>query len=574
MIPVPQGNKREIVAFANDLIEQCRVSVGMRAAYYRVMNSIAETGRYDGTKSLINLMYTHLCRTAANLYSPIELQFALDFERPRTKGDVERGHAVAKTLTRTWERNGTDENFGNGVFEALKYGAAIIKQWTQTEGKDEHPVYYDKLVMPWNFGVYREDENRLDRQEAMCETIMLTLPEVWGRIYHLPKAEKLFEEIKLHAKRGEATAEPSSFFHQVLSTSQINTGVQGMTRPLPGGIVQLNSDPNYALMGPVVGADVVQMHELWVKDETDWTTIQIVEPDVLVAPLFKKANLLGVEREQPYRLIQPNKVTNWFWGRSELVDLVEPQALLSSWADDTKRLWGLQVDKLLGFVGETNMTDELYAQFRMAGWANLGQGADVKDLTPKIPAEGLPMLKFCIEIINMIGQFPELLQGKGEQGVRAGVHASTLLKTGAITLLDRSLRVERQCAGAADLTLQMMEAKDPEHYWTKGDTPATIEASKFLLTDLPADWRVTVNEHSSSPVFADAQAQLIFQAAKLGYVTGEYVLDNMPFPNKEMAKAQLKEKELKQAEFMQKMLKEHPEAGEKLLAKQLGGGRR
>lgn len=572
MIPIPKA-KRDILDLATQLVEQCRVSVGMRSAYYRLMNVIAETGRYDGTKSLINLLYSHLARTAAHMYSPTELKFSIDFDRRVRKLDIERGQVAAEAVTTTWSRNNTDVRFGRGVFEALKYGAAIHKQWPEEE--DGAPQMLDKLVMPWNFGVYREDENDLTRQECVCETISLTMPEVWRRIHHFENADKLFTSIKTHAKAGEALSNPDSFFHQVLSTSQLNTGVQGATRPLPGGIVQLNNDPNYAIMGPVVGAEVVQMHELWVKDDTnDYTTIQLIAPDILIAPLHKKTNLLGVPKTLPYRLIQPNEVTNWFWGRSELVDLIEPQGLLSQWADDIKRLFGLQIDKILGFIGETGMTDELYGQFRAAGYVNLPQGGDIKDVTPQMPQGALEYLDFVIKVINMVSGFPEIMQGRGEPGVRAGVHANTLLKTGSPTLRDRSLLVERQCAGAADLTFALMEAKDASKYWLKADDPIKdVEETSFTLSELPDGAYVTVDSHSSSPIFSDESAQLIFQAAKMGYVGGEYVIDNLPFPNKTAAKEQLKEKEIRQAEFMKNLMQTQPELANKLLEKQALGKR-
>jgi hypothetical protein len=560
MLPVPD-KERDILAFANELIEQCRVSVGMRSAYYRLMNAIAETGRYDGTKSLINLLFRHLDRTASHLYSPVELKFTMDFERPYPKFVYDRASEVGKVVTRQWERSNTDILFGRGVFEALKYGACIPKQWPELDHTERDGTevfkYKAKLVMPWNFGVYREDENDINEQEALCETMTLTLPEVWRRIWRLPKAEKLMERIRAHARRGEAGSEPTSFFHQVLSTSQINTGVQGMTQPVPGGIVQLNNDPNYAIMGPVVAADVVQMHELWVKDEHDYTTIQLIEPDILIAPLMKRSNLLIKDsRLQPYRLIQPNEVTNWFWGRSELVDMIEPQGLLSAWCDDFRRLVGMQVDKLIGFTGETGITDELYAQFRLVGYLNLGAGADIKDVTPKIPSELLPAIKWLIETVNQLGGFPNIMQGQGEQGVRAGVHASTLLKTASPTLRDRALLVERQCAIMADLTLQIREAKDASHYWIKADQPIKdVEDTKFLLSELPDDWRITVDSHSSSPIFSDENQQLVFGAHARGVVDAEYVIDNTNLPNKEVAKLRLREKEKKQAE----LLAAHPE---------------
>ena len=569
MLLVPT-KKSDLLDFATQLKNDCRVSVGMRAAYYRQLNLIAETGRYDGTKSLINMLNSHLTRTADHLFSPVELKFSIDFGRPKPKIDYERARAVAKELTRTWDRNNTDMTFGRGVYEALKYGGSILKQWVQVEGEDDHPVYYDKLIMPWQFGVYREDENRIDRQEALCETSYLTLAEVWQRIYHLPDADKLFMKIKANARSGSATSEPNSFFHDILSASTLNTsGVE--TNSQPGGIVQLNNTPNYGIMGPVVAPEVVEMHEIWVKDENDYVTIQLIEPDILIAPLHKKANLLGIERAQPYRLNQPNEVTNWFWGRSELVDLIEPQALLSQWCDDTKRLVGLQIDKIIGVTGDAGITDELYAQMRLSGFMNLPPGADIKDITPKLPAELIPMLKFCIEIINTLGGFPEIMQGKGEPGVRAGVHASTLLKTASPSLRDRSLLVERQCATCADLTLQMMEAKDSELYWLKADEPIEDpQNTSFLLASMPPDWRVMIDSHSSSPIFADENSQLVFQALKMGVVTPDYVLDNMPFPNKEMAKVQLREKEKNKAEQMKQLMQANPEVADKLLQKEVG----
>lgn len=567
MLEVPT-DKRDLLDFTNKMIETCRVSVNVRSAYCRLMNAIAETGRYDGTKSLINMLYRHLTRTAAHLFSPVELKFAIDFERPTTKRFLEMGQTAARTLTRTWERSNTDILFGRGVFESLKYGSCIMKQWVQAEGKDLDPVYYARLVMPWQFGVYDESENDISKQSALCESVQMTKPEVWRRIFHLPNANKLYERICQHASKGNATNDPQSFFHQILSTSQLNTGVQQNTRPLPGGIVQLNNDPNYAIMGPSIAADTVLAHELWVQDATgDYTTILMVEPDIIVAPLYKKDNLLirgsGL---QPYRLIQANEVSNWFWGRSELVDLIEPQSLLSMWLDDLKRLFGLQVDKILGFIGEAGVTDEIYGAFRGAGYINLPQGSDIKDVTPKMPPESLQLIKFLMETINTLGEFPNIMQGQGEQGVRSMAHASTLLKTASPTLRDRALLVERQCAVTADLTLAIMEAKDSDFYWTHGDDIKQIEDSKFLLADLTEDWRVTVDSHSSSPIFSDENAQLIILGFKLGIVDAQYVLDNLPFPNREFAKTSAAEREKKQAALMQQLAERDPEAFAKLMA--------
>jgi hypothetical protein len=580
MLEVPT-EKRALLDFALRTIEACRVSVGTRTAYCRQMNRVAETGRWDGSKALINMMNTHLERASAHLYSPVELKFNVDFESLQPKFQMQRAHVVANALTRDWERSGTSNLFGRGVYEASKYGWAGMKQWCQTEGDKEHEstTYHRKLVMPWQFGVFNEAENDINKQPALCETVLVTLPEVWRRIWHLPEAKKLFERIQSHAQSGAAMSEMTSYFHQVLSTSQLNTS--GASQTLPGGVVNLGVDANTAVMGPVVSAPTVQMHELWVMDETDYTTIIMVEPDIIIAPLIigkgaiSKSNLLIKEsRIQPYRTIQPNEVTNWFWGRSELSDLIEPQGLLAEFCDDAKRLMGQQIDKLLAFIGETGMTDELYGQARLAGYFNQGQGTTVQDLTPRFPAELLPMIKFMIESINTLGSFPEIMQGKGEAGVRAGVHADTLLKTASPTLRDRSLLVEQQCADHADLSLAIKEAKDPHFYWTNGETAEAAEQTKFLLSDLPDDWRVSVDSHRSSPIFTNETEQLIMAAFKLGIVDDEYVLDNMEFPNKEAAKLAARERKKEKAAQLQKLLSDYPELGEKLALQMVKGGKK
>ncbi len=568
------SDKKKLVKEALEIIEACRGSQGIRAAYCRQINALIETGRQDGTRSLLNKLYKHVDRLSAHLFSPTDLRFAIDFENEYPAEVLKRGAVIAKILGRDWERKSTDTVFAQGVFESLKYGSCFLKQWVQQEGPEMTPVYYKRLVMPWQFGVYREDVTELALQPAMCETVLMSMPEVWRRIYHLPNAEKLMARIRNHAQRGNVGTEFNSFFHQVLSTSTLNTGNTGMTRPVPGGIVQLNNDPNYAILGPEVGVDLVKFHELWLWDETDYTTVQIVEPDILIAPLYKRSNLLisGDHNTglQPYTLIQPNEQTGYLWGRSEIQDLIEPQGLLSTWSDDVKRLFGLQIDKILAFSGYDGVAVETYDQMRSAGFFNGPQGAQVNDLTPKFPPEAIPMLQFVIGMMDSLGGFENLMQGKGEQGVRAGVHANTLLKTGSPTLRDRSLLVERQCAEAAHLRVRLMEAKEGRNFWTDGSSVEQMEKTAFLLTDLPEDWRVIVDGHSGSPIFADDHQQLIAFGMKAGFVDPHYAIDNLPYPNKEVLHQSVRESEKKKQAMLQQLQQTDPEG----FVKVISGGRR
>ncbi len=526
-------DKKKLVAMAQDTIEICRSTVGQRAAYCRSLNTVIETGRLDGTRALINKLKNHVSRLTSHLFSPTHLKFTVDFEYQYPQEYLDRGEFAARKVNRAWETNHADLNFSTGVEQALKFGAALHKQWVQQGPRDKKPLYKNTLVMPWQFGVYREDVNDLDAQPAMCETTLLTLPEVWRRIYYLPDAAGLFNRIKSHASRGKQPDEMNNFFHSVLSTAQINTSGVSPTRNSPGGIVQLNQDPNYAVVGPSIDADIVKMHELWMWDDMDWCTIQLIEPDVLIFPMFKRGNLLTGGGStpiglHPYRLIQPNRQWGYIWGRSEVTDLIETQVWMARTADDIQRLFGLQIDKIMAFSGFDGLSDETYDQFRLAGFFNGPPGAQVTDLTPQFPPQSLEMLTLQMKIIDNLGGFDNILGGQGQEGVRAGVQADTMMKAASPTLRDRALITERQCAGAADLTLSLMQIKDGGKYWTDGTDQDTIDATSFLLSDLPPDRRVTVDSHSTSPIFIDDHENTIAFGMKAGIIDGESAIEMMP----------------------------------------------
>ena len=583
MLQIP-SSRRRLVSWVNDLIESCRSSVGTRTAYYRSLATMVETGTDDAqTKSRTNLLYHHLRRTEAHLFSPIQLQFVIDFEREYPKSILERGSAVGRVLTRDWERNNTDQTFGQGVFEALKYGACLIKQWVEEEGEDKKPIFRKKLVMPWQFAVYKENDNDLNLQSAMVETLHLSLPQVWQRICRLPDAKDLFQKIKANSSRGTTPDDPSNFLSNILSTNQINTSGTIANGPSPGGVAIFSSS-NTPIMTAQTDIETVKFHEIWVKGPSDYVTIQMIEPDILIMPYFsgdimtRKTNALVPGRVdsglQPYTLIQPNEQTGYFWGRSEIVDLIEPQIMISQTANDARRLFGLQVDKYLAYSGVDGDIDEMYDSMRSSGYTNLGQAGKVEDLTPKFPPETLPYMKSLIENFNMIGGFPSVLQGEGSSGVRADSHANTLLKTGSPRLRSMSLAVERDCAQAADLTLSLKEIKDGSRYWTKADTMDDVEKSSFLLSDLPEDRRVAVDSHSSSPIFMDDHQQLVSFGAKVGWVGAEEGIKMLPFPNQELLVAKYREREANKAKQMKEALEKFPELGEKLAQKQFTGGKR
>ena len=121
MLQVPT-KESDLIRFTNEHIEICMQSAAGRASECRLINAIVETGRTDGAKSKMNMLYNHLDRLTAYLYSPTDLRFTLDIENDYPERIYQQAGVVARSLTRDWERNNIDTMFGAGVFESLLYG--------------------------------------------------------------------------------------------------------------------------------------------------------------------------------------------------------------------------------------------------------------------------------------------------------------------------------------------------------------------------------------------------------------------------------------------------------------------
>lgn len=522
--------QKDLARWAMEIVANCRSSQSMRAPAYRQYAQWVETGRQQGGLALANMLYSHIDRLHSHLFSPSELRFSIDAENQYGDKEYAMMKMGGRILSREWERENIDMTFAEGVRESLVYGAIPIKLLAKGNGISR-PELSSQLVMPWNFGVYNETQTDITKQEAVVETAFLTKPEVWRRVSHLPEAEKLFERITAGSDKQGGDGSQTSFFHQVLSTMALDTTGASATSQLPGGIVQLANGPTSQAMGPQIGVDIFPMHELWVKDDdlNDYVTIQIFEPDILVAPQFARKNLL-CPSALPYRLICPNQTANYFWGRSELVDLMQLQQLLSTTLDDIRRIMGNQFDKLLFFAGD-GLNDETYGQFRSQGWGNLGPNGKVQDMTPQLPQGSFDFVNMITGFMEKLGGFSNILSGQGEYGVRAGNHADMLMKTASPRLRDRSLMLERQCASFADLTFTVKASKDATVYWTDEDR---TEAGEFLLKQIPEDRRITVDSHSSSPIYQDDHMDQLLIGLKVGAVGGDTFIEQSNLPNKDI----------------------------------------
>ena len=133
-----------------------------------------------------------------------------------------------------------------------------------------------------------------------------------------------------------------------------------------------------------------------------------------------------------------------------------------------------------------------------------------------------------------------VLQGKGESGVRSAGHASQLARLGSSRAKKRALIVEDSLEKVATLYLKLMQQYDPTHYKDTEDVP-------FIAEQFTNDYVVKVDAHSNSPIFTEDTKQLAFNLFKAGAIDKESLLDMVEAPGKQLLKQRLKKMEAQKA---------------------------
>lgn len=558
---LPQDEKR-FTAKVLEVLDQCRRSCGTRAGYARAFKLWRETGSPDGATAIFNRLDYHIGRVGGFLYSPSGLRFAFEYENRYPQDVYKQSEAAGLALTKrfTKPRRSNDVTpamlFRLGLTEALTYGAAVVKTLQEQAGATQ------RLVMPWQMGVYREDLLGFEAQEAVSETNFITKFDYWRRISNKPGAMELYKRGIAGARQRSTEADAGGFVNQiVLSGTSPAVLSDGMPGGQSGGIFNPGVGAP-AIMSPEVVEDLVEIHELWIRNDVtgDWTTVQIVEPDIILTSKLRHQNFF-VPSRLPYTLIQPNQANGYFWGKTEMQQLFKLQWLLRDRAEDIKKLMGLQFDRLLAFIGQSGMTDEMYDRSRQAGWFAQESG-EVQDLTPELPQEAWQDIDWLMKAFDDVSGFKPIMTGEGDAGVRSGNQAQTLLKTASPQMRDKALLVEFQVAAAAQNLFECMATKEAQTYWVNPED----ENSTFLLGQLPEDRTVTVDSHSSSPIYEDEHMQLAAFMLKAGIIDGKAFIDMVNgVPQPELLKDNLEQREKQKAQQIQQMMQVDPAGAMKLI---------
>ncbi len=552
----------DLIMWVKELTDECMASTEERQMVYTRAAQYYYTGTYDARAAIYNKTKAFIDKLAGYLMQPTDVRFQLLYDTSESESVLERSQLVSEKLSSDYRNTDSDITFAEAVVWSLINGVTLLKHTPTEEGG-----FHLAPVHPQLFGVLGETTIDLEEQEAFCHISYPTISRLRTLLADHPQREKILRQIS-EGRRTDRDEEQPTYFHQMVVGGLNPLGDQpgGAPRSEAAGIVNVFPvptpwRPNRRL------TPTVKHCELWVKDRDragDYTTIQMIYPDIIIEGDLTRRNLSRVPGRSPFIKIQAQPTPGYFWGRSMIADVQMLQDVLNKRLRDIKVMWDRNVNAPQLFSGFTGVTEEQYFKIiSEGGFINdPNPNAKASQMTLPPPPNSLEELQFLFQLFDEASGFSPVMTGQGEPGVRAGVHAQTLVRTSTPRLIDQAARIERQLAESGYLCLRIMQAMDA-HVYTTGDNKI-----EFTLHEIPDDFQVQVDSHSASPAFAEDNRQLAIALARAGAVDAEDLIHMMHPPGAELLLSRLRQRQKKQAEATQQ------EKQEELIGNVLGFGQK
>jgi len=511
--------------FLKDLIDKCLVSRDERVGDYSSLRSWYLFGAGPNeSPAIFNKIYPHVDQLTSFLYSAETTRFSINLGASVPEQEQIKVPRLTMSLNDDWLDSNADQVFSSALTWSLVYNTTYVKL-----------VYnngvYPYMIEPASMGVLREDTAYTDRQEAIVQTYYITKSELMARLYSHPQRESILKRIQTgyHTKTEDV---PEGLDRIVMS--QTNPTIYGTVN------LDLYGMNRYKAR---VAEETVKMNELWVWDSDilDYRVVTMADPDVFIYD--RPGETVFLKGELPFVQICPNPQYDYYWGQSEVQRLVFLQQLRNRRMTEILDLLAKQVDPPTALTGFTGILDEKNFALNRAGGllATDMPNAKVDRMAPQMPPE---LFEVIHEVDAMFGEasgIGNILEGKGEAGVRSAGHASQLARLGSSRAKKRALIVEDSLEKLATLYLKLKQAYDPTHYTDE-------YGNKFIAEQFTKDYTVKVDAHSNSPIFTEDLRQMAFNLLKVGAIDNESLLDLLEPPMKQLLKDKLRKREAMKAQ--------------------------
>jgi len=525
--------------FYKEVIDVCFASLSRRrVGYDTLMHYFTYGCAPDQGETPYNKIYPIIDTLTAFLYSADSTRFSANMGPETPDEEWDKAPAISKAVNSEWSNTNADRIFGESLVLSEVYNSAFVKLLV----KNGHLVPY--TIEPHCIGVYREDVNGLDRQEAIAHSYYISKSQLENEIENHPNKEAILK--RLHAKPLRDTHDDMpEGLRRIIVTNAAGTS------PLsPGNTIRGNSNifTNDRIdYSPQIAVDLIEMVELWIwNDEThDYQTVTMADSAVTI---YDRANIF-IQGEHPFTQICPNQKHGYFWGVSEVARLTGLQAWRNLRMDEIKDLLAKQVDPPTSLEGWTGAIDEIDFALNKAGGvlSTSDPMTKINRYKPDISQDIWNDIRQIDEMFSEAAALPNLLMGKGESGVRSGKQTSELSRLGSARIKKRALAVEDALQYMATKYYKAMRKYDADKYLTEPTKPG-VKPMKFIMNQAPEDLIVKVDAHSNSPLFAEdkkSDAQSLLEAHA---IDRESFIEMIDPPMKDILIRRLKAMEIKEAE--------------------------
>lgn len=489
----------ERMEFYRRVLQQCLVSQQSRIPVYRRLRNYFLFGTAEGPLTEFNKIQPTIQLLKSFIYSAETTRFNLQLGETVNKDELKKVPILNAEINDQWHDTDTDLIVGDAIQWAYVYNSMFLKAiW------DNGTKIYS--IEPDCFGVFREDIPQLNRQEAVVH------------IYSIPKSE-LERQLEIHPQKHSIdlqlsvsqSAAPDSAFPSGLQRLMISKTTPNMIGSVAGGVAGLGATYDYV---PEIDYDAIIMYELYVWDteKADYQIVTLADPGVVI---YDRPNFL-VPKRLPFIQICPEPLPFYFWGQS----FVQRLCMLQDWHSlriaQIKDIMNRQIDPPRSVKSTGPVSTEKYAAMKKAGgYFDVGLAGDVKDHPPSVSESNLfAELDKIEEMFNETAGVNNIMQGKGEAGVRSKGQAELMSRLSSSRPRQASLVVEDALEQLATLMLRLNQEFSDKKYITD-ETLSDGSPMPFVAKQFTTDFIVKVDAHSSSPIFVEdrkADAQVLLKA--------------------------------------------------------------
>lgn len=583
---------RKLEEFVRELCDECLTSQVERTQRGQAYKNYFLFGAQQVQDAAIfNKTFAYIDDLESMLYSPLSLRFNIgNPELPNVLSES-KGRAASTKLRHMARKSDTDTLISGAVCWSLVKGKAFIKQ--TFKGTNFSP----ELIQPESMGVLRENHDKLDADmEAFVHRQFITPYQFARLIEGHPDEEALIKKSRQYVREAKANPDANNSVMQVIVGGLQPFQPAGGAATSQRGIVDWMGGPT-PVLSPNISQALLPLDELWVWDDKrkDWATFLMIGSNMLILGKYFFCNALAwnatsrmdmpeLSGRHPFVEFSPNRLDGYFWGRSEIANVALLQEMINKRINGINRLLRLQEDPPKKYIGSNGVNQAALTRFNKPGgyWTESNPNAKVETMAPEMPPTLFLDLHEAERMFDEMGGLPPIAKGHGESGVRSAGHAETLVRMFSPRFKDRALLVERdvEALGALMLDLARVHVPDKLVAWVdKGlagveaqmaseliQPPAPNQVGVyFTFADLDEDVTLTVDSHSSSPVFAQEAKGLVFDLLKIGAMTPEQVVEHVDAPDPDGLIAGIQRREASKAAEIEQLKKDDPQSALKML---------